>query len=219
MNDSFSNFIVIILLGPPGSGKGTQAKLLSKRYQIPSISTGDLFREQMALETATGLKVKGFMQSGQLVPDSIVLEMLFNRVKRDDCCRGYILDGVPRTIAQAEKLKEYFENHSRVYVLSLDVPDEIIVNRASGRIVCLHCHAIYHQQFSPPKEEAICDKCGSRVVRRKDDEPEVVRNRLEVYHAQTQPLIDYYDHLKRLTHFDGTQAPEVIFQQIEKVLE
>lgn len=209
---------MIILLGPPGSGKGTQAKRLSQNYHIPQISTGDLFREHIAAQTSIGQKAKSFIQAGQLVPDDIVLSMLFERIEQPDCVNGYILDGFPRTMMQADRLAQHQSMKTKVFVLCLEVPDEEIVKRAAGRLVCRQCSSIYHRDRSPPAHDNICDKCGGEVYRRMDDEPEVVRQRLKVYRAQTQPLIEYYDKLGLLTTFDGNQPPDVVQAELKRML-
>lgn len=208
--------IIIILLGPPGSGKGTQGRRLSQDYEIPQISTGDLFRENMGAQTPIGLKAKSFIQSGQLVPDEIVLGMLFDRIAKPDCAKGYLLDGVPRTIAQADQLAKHQSLKTKLFVLSLEVPDEEIIKRAAGRFVCRQCGAIYNRDISPPLKDHICDNCGGEVYRRTDDEPEVVRKRLKVYREQTQPLIEYYDHQGALTTFDGNQSPDAVYIELKR---
>jgi adenylate kinase len=210
---------VFILLGPPGSGKGTQAKRLSQDYQVPHISTGDLFRENMAAQTPIGIKAKGFIQAGQLVPDEIVLGMLYERIAKADCARGYLLDGVPRTIHQANEIAQHQSMNSKLFVLNLDVPDEEIVKRAAGRLVCRQCGTIYNRDISPPVHANICDKCKGEVYRRADDEPDVVRKRLKVYHDQTQPLIEYYDHKGLLTTFDGNQLPDVVHAELKRYID
>lgn len=218
MTESSSPFVVI-LLGPPGSGKGTQAKRLSKDYHLPQISTGDLFREHIALKTFIGQNAKSFIQAGQLVPDRIVLDMLFDRIEQADCRKGYLLDGFPRTIAQADELSQHQSMKTKLLVLCLEVPDEEIVRRASGRYVCRQCGSIYNRDISPPVHEKICDHCKGEVYRRADDEPSVVRKRLQVYHHQTQPLIEYYDHLGLLTLFDGKQAPDAVHAELKRYID
>ncbi len=208
--------IVIILLGPPGSGKGTQAKRLSQDYQIPQISTGDLFRENIAARTTIGLKAKSFIQEGKLVPDEIVLEILFDRLMEPDCVRGYLLDGFPRTIFQADQLALHQSMQTKKFVFNLEVPDEEIVKRASGRFVCRQCSAIYNRDLSPPLHDRICSQCRGEVYRRIDDDPEVVRKRLKVYHDQTQALVEYYDHQGILTTFDGNQPPDVVYAELKR---
>ena len=214
-DQSISPSLVIILLGPPGSGKGTQAKRLASEYHIPQISTGDLFRENIAAETPIGIQAKGFIQSGRLVPDEIVLGMLFERIAKPDCSKGYLLDGFPRTIPQADQLAQHQSMKTKLFVLSLEVSDEEIVKRASGRLVCQQCGAIYHRDYSPPKKPNVCDKCHGTLYRRSDDAPDVVKKRLVVYHEQTQPLIEYYDHQGILTTFVGDQTPDAIFSELK----
>ena len=184
----------IIMLGAPGAGKGTQAKKIAEKYQIPHISTGDIFRANIKGGTELGMKAKTFMDQGMLVPDEITIGMLMDRIGQEDCINGYVLDGFPRTIPQAESLtKALAERGEKVdYAINVDVPDENIINRMSGRRACLGCGATYHITFNPPVKEGICDTCGQELVLRDDDKPETVKKRLDVYHQQTQPLIDYY---------------------------
>jgi adenylate kinase len=219
MLNNFQSPLAVILLGPPGSGKGTQAKRLSQDYHIPHISTGDLFREHMKAETPIGQKARQFMQAGQLVPDEVVLGMAFERMAQPDCAKGYLLDGFPRTVPQAEQLSEHLYPQDHLLVLSLEVSDEEIVKRAEGRLVCRECGVIYNRAISPPLHGNKCDKCGGQVYRRADDEPDVVRERLRVYHAQTQPLIQYYDRLGLLTTFDGSQRPEVVHAALKRYID
>lgn len=211
--------LVLILLGAPGSGKGTQAKRLAQDYHIPHISTGDLFRENMALNTPLGRKAKEFVQAGQLVPDDLVLEMLFDRVVRSDCTRGYLLDGFPRTIAQAEALSRTLNPSIPLRVLYLDVPDDVIIKRAAGRLVCKSCGTIYNVAISPPVWAGVCDKCGGEVYQRLDDRPEVVRERLKVYRNQTEPLISYYNRKGSLTSFNGNQPPDVVHAELKRCID
>lgn len=210
---------VIILLGPPGSGKGTQAKRLAQDYGIPQISTGDLFRMHMAGQTTIGKKAKEFIQAGLLVPDDIVLGMLFERIEQSDCVKGYLLDGFPRTKVQADQLSQHQSMQTKLFVLCLEVPDEEIIKRADGRLVCRECGAIYNRIISPPVHENRCDKCKGEVYRRSDDDPVVVAKRLSVYHAQTQPLIEYYDHRGQLTQFDGNQTPEAVHEELKRYID
>lgn len=210
----------IIMLGAPGAGKGTQAKKIAEKYQIPHISTGDIFRANIKGGTELGMKAKTFMDQGMLVPDEITIGMLMDRIGQEDCSNGYVLDGFPRTIPQAESLtKALAERGEKVdYAINVDVPDENIINRMSGRRACLGCGATYHITFNPPVKEGICDTCGQELVLRDDDKPETVKKRLDVYHQQTQPLIDYYKNAEVLAEVDGTQPMDAVFQDIVEIL-
>ena len=210
----------IIMLGAPGAGKGTQAKKIAEKYQIPHISTGDIFRANIKGGTELGMKAKTFMDQGMLVPDEITIGMLMDRIGQEDCINGYVLDGFPRTIPQAESLtKALAERGEKVdYAINVDVPDENIINRMSGRRACLGCGATYHITFNPPVKEGICDTCGQELVLRYDDKPETVKKRLDVYHQQTQPLIDYYKNAEVLAEVDGTQPMDAVFQGIVEIL-
>ena len=210
----------IIMLGAPGAGKGTQEKKIAEKYQIPHISTGDIFRANIKGGTELGMKAKTFMDQGMLVPDEITIGMLMDRIGQEDCINGYVLDGFPRTIPQAESLtKALAERGEKVdYAINVDVPDENIINRMSGRRACLGCGATYHITFNPPVKEGICDTCGQELVLRDDDKPETVKKRLDVYHQQTQPLIDYYKNEGILAEVDGTKDMEEVFQDIVKIL-
>lgn len=207
---------VVILLGPPGSGKGTQAVRLTKELGIPHISTGDLFRENIGNGTELGKKAKSYMDAGKLVPDEVVLDMLFDRVSRPDCAKGYLLDGFPRTIPQAEALDKFLKGKAELVVINLDVPDEAIVKRISGRLTCKDCGNIQNRYFSPPTEDGKCDLCGGELTQRADDKPEVVMERLRVYHAQTAPLVDFYSKQKVLTTINGQNNPETVYQDLLK---
>jgi len=211
----------IIMLGAPGAGKGTQAKKIAEKYQIPHISTGDIFRANIKGGTELGMKAKTYMDQGMLVPDEITIGMLMDRIHEADCENGYVLDGFPRTIPQAESLTKALAEMGEAvdYAVNVDVPDENIISRMSGRRACLSCGATYHVVFNPPKQEGICDTCGQELVLRADDQPETVKKRLDVYHQQTQPLIDYYKKAGVLAEVDGTQAMEDVFQSIVKVLQ
>ena len=210
----------IIMLGAPGAGKGTQAKKIAEKYQIPHISTGDIFRANIKGGTELGMKAKTFMDQGMLVPDEITIGMLMDRIGQEDCVNGYVLDGFPRTIPQAESLtKALAERGEKVdYAINVDVPDENIINRMSGRRACLGCGATYHITFNPPVKEGICDTCGQELVLRDDDKPETVKKRLDVYNQQTQPLIDYYKNAEVLAEVDGTQPMDAVFQGIVEIL-
>lgn len=209
---------VVILLGPPGSGKGTQAVRLTKDLNIPHISTGDLFRENISKNTELGQKAKTFMNEGKLVPDSLVLDMLFARVSQEDSRNGYLLDGFPRTLPQAEAFDKQIKPGTELIVLQLDVPDELIVKRAAGRLTCKGCGNIHNRYFSPPLKEGICDKCGGELVQRPDDREEVVQERLRVYHTQTKPLVEYYSKKGILHKVDGTKTPDEVYQALKKQL-
>lgn len=208
----------IIMLGAPGAGKGTQAKKIAARYGIPHISTGDIFRANIKEGTELGKKAKAYMDQGQLVPDELTVGLLMDRVSKDDCKDGYVLDGFPRTIPQAECLDEAL-GAPVDFAINVDVPDENIVRRMSGRRACLKCGATYHVEHIPPKQEGICDTCGSELVLRDDDKPETVQKRLDVYHAQTQPLIDYYEKQGVLKTVDGTVDQEDVFAAITALLD
>ena len=210
----------IIMLGAPGAGKGTQAKKIAAKYGIPHISTGDIFRANIKGGTELGMKAKTFMDQGMLVPDEITIGMLMDRIHDADCAKGYVLDGFPRTIPQAESLTEALKgmNESIDYAVNVDVPDENIVNRMGGRRACVACGATYHIQFNAPKTEGICDTCGEKLVLRDDDKPETVQKRLNVYHEQTQPLIDYYENAGVLKEVDGTKNMEEVFNDIVDIL-
>lgn len=210
---------VIIMLGAPGAGKGTQAVRLSDKYDFPQISTGDLFRENLKNNTPIGQKAKSYMDKGELVPDEIVLDMLFDRLSKcDNCSKGYILDGFPRTIAQAEAFEKRVGNDANIIALNLEVPDEMIVERLSGRITCKQCGAPYHRQANPPKQEGICDRCGGPLIQRDDDKEEVIRKRLQVYHEQTAPLKEFYKKRGKLITIDGTQGREKTDSLVDQAL-
>ena len=211
----------IIMLGAPGAGKGTQAKMISEKYGIPHISTGDIFRSNIKNGTELGKKAKTYMDQGQLVPDELTCDLVVDRIAQDDAKNGYVLDGFPRTIPQAEALKSALEKRGEKidFAVDVDVPDENIITRMSGRRACVSCGATYHVVYNPPKKEGFCDVCGKELVLRDDDKPETVKKRLEVYHTQTQPLIDYYQKEGVLVKVDGTQEIDTIFSQIQKLLE
>lgn len=210
----------IIMLGAPGAGKGTQAQMIADKYEIPHISTGDIFRENVKKGTALGMEAKKYMDQGLLVPDELTVKILLNRVAQADCKNGYVLDGFPRTIPQAEVLdKAITELGEKIdYAINVDVPDENIIRRMSGRRACLACGATYHIEHIPPKQEGICDKCGKELVQRDDDKEETVKNRLDVYHKQTQPLIDFYTKQGVLRTVDGTMDMKDVFSAITALL-
>lgn len=210
----------IIMLGAPGAGKGTQAKMIAEKYSIPHISTGDIFRANIKNGTELGKKAKSYMDQGQLVPDELTLDLIMDRFKEDDCKNGYVLDGFPRTIPQAEALDAALkaEGEKVDFAIDVDVPDENIVKRMGGRRACVNCGATYHIVYSPTKVEGKCDKCGEELIVRDDDKPETVLSRLEVYHNQTQPLIDYYNAQGILKSVDGTVDMKDVFNAIVDIL-
>ena len=210
----------IIMLGAPGAGKGTQAERIADKYGIPHISTGDIFRANIKEGTALGKEAKGYMDQGLLVPDSLTVALVMDRISQPDCGRGYILDGFPRTIPQAESLSKALAEKGEAldYAIDVDVPDENIVTRMSGRRACPGCGATYHIIYAAPAKEGICDKCGSELYLRDDDKPETVQKRLAVYHEQTQPLIEYYQKANILHTVDGTKGLEEVFQSITEIL-
>jgi adenylate kinase len=211
----------IIFLGPPGAGKGTQAKMLIERYGIPQISTGDILRAAVKEGTPMGKKAKEYMDAGKLVPDEVVIGIMQDRLKEPDCSKGFILDGFPRTVAQAEALEKMLKelNMPINKVLALNVPDEVLLERLTGRRTCKSCGQMYHIKFDPPKKENVCDKCGGELFQRDDDKEETIKNRLSVYHAQTAPLLDFYGSKGLVEKIDGTKSPDEIFNAIIKVLE
>ena len=196
----------LILLGAPGAGKGTQAEIIAARLNIPTISTGNILREAIKNGTETGLKAKSFMDKGMLVPDDVIIGIVRERLARPDCANGYILDGVPRTIPQAQALMEQDVEIDRV--VSIEIADDVIERRMTGRRVCATCGASYHIQANPPKTEGICNACGSKLVVREDDKPETVRHRLAVYHGETEALKGFYDNLGKLRLVEGNQPIE-----------
>lgn len=210
----------IIMLGAPGAGKGTQAKKIAEKYGIPHISTGDIFRANIKDGTELGKKAKTYMDQGALVPDELVVDLVVDRVGKEDAKNGYVLDGFPRTIPQAEALDKALEEiHDKVdYAINVEVPDDNIINRMSGRRACVDCGGTYHIKYNPTKVENICDACGGKLILRDDDKPETVKNRLQVYHEQTQPLIDYYSKKGIMKEVDGTVDMEEVFQAIVAIL-
>ena len=210
----------VVMLGAPGAGKGTQAKKIAAKYSIPHISTGDIFRANIKNGTELGKKAKTYMDQGLLVPDELVVDLVVDRVNQEDCANGYVLDGFPRTIPQAEALTKALAGQGQKldYAIDVDVPDENIVHRMGGRRACVGCGATYHLEYAPPKQEGICDTCGGELILRDDDKPETVTKRLGVYHEQTQPLIDYYTNAGILKRVDGTVDIDEVFQAITEIL-
>ena len=210
----------LIMLGAPGAGKGTQAKRIAAKYGIPNISTGDIFRANIKNGTELGKKAQTYMDQGLLVPDELVCDLVVDRIQQSDCEKGYVLDGFPRTIPQAEALTAALEKLGTGidYAINVEVPDANILNRMGGRRACLGCGATYHVEFNAPKQEGICDTCGAELVLRDDDKPETVQKRLDVYHEQTQPLIDYYTKAGKLAEVDGTKDMDDVFAAIVDLL-
>ena len=210
----------VVMLGAPGAGKGTQAKKIAAKYSIPHISTGDIFRANIKNGTELGKKAKTYMDQGLLVPDELVVDLVVDRVNQEDCANGYVLDGFPRTIPQAEALTKALAGQGQKldYAIDVDVPDENIVRRMGGRRACVGCGATYHLEYAPPKQEGICDTCSGELILRDDDKPETVTKRLGVYHEQTQPLIDYYTNAGILKRVDGTVDIDEVFQAITEIL-
>lgn len=210
----------MILLGAPGAGKGTQAAILSEKFEIPQISTGDIFRQNIKQNTELGKKAKEYMDQGLLVPDELVVDLVKDRLQQPDCEKGYILDGFPRTIPQAEALDAALKNMGTNLdvALNVDVADEVIVERMGGRRVCKACGATFHIKYNTPKSEGICDVCSGELIQREDDKPETVQKRLNVYHEQTKPLIDYYDKQNKLVTVNGVGALEEVTSRVFQAL-
>ena len=210
----------IIMLGAPGAGKGSQASRIAMEYQLPHISTGDIFRANLKEETELGKRAKSFMDKGELVPDDITIAMLLERIHKKDCKNGYILDGFPRTIPQAEALKEALAKKDEKIDLALDVEasDELIIKRMAGRRTCPACGAIYHIVTLPPKTDGICDRCGADLIQRKDDNEETVKNRLKIYHEVTEPLISYYKKEGILEEIDGAEDLDKVFEKVKRII-
>jgi len=206
----------LVLLGPPGAGKGTQARILREKFEIPQIASGDLLRAAVKEKTPLGREAQGFMDRGQLVPDELVLKMIAERIAQEDARIGFILDGFPRSVAQAEALAKMLGASGVALdkVIAVDVPDEELVKRISGRRTCTKCGAMYHVAFEPPKEAGLCDKCGGELYQREDDAEETVRERLKVYAATTRPLIEYYGRIGILAQIDGVGKPEDVERRL-----
>ena len=211
----------IIMLGAPGAGKGTQAQMIAEKYHLPHVSTGDIFRANIKNGTELGKEAKSYMDRGVLVPDELTVRILLDRMAQEDCKNGYILDGFPRNIPQAEVLEQELEKLGDKIdaAVDMEVPDELIIKRMMGRRACTSCGATYHVENVPPKKEGICDKCGEALILRDDDKEETVKNRLNVYHEQTQPLIDFYEKKGILKTVDGTQDMMDVFKTITEILE
>jgi adenylate kinase len=210
----------LILFGPPGAGKGTQAERLRKDFELPYIATGDMLRANVKEQTDLGKQAKAYMDAGDLVPDELILAMAGERLSQDDAQDGFILDGFPRTIEQAQALEQQLSGMGRrvTAALLIDVPDEEVIRRLSGRRMCVKSGHSYHVEFDPPKHEGVCDQDGSRLVQRDDDKPEVIENRLRVYHDKTKPLVDYYDKLGLMRRIDGTREPADVHGHIRAVI-
>lgn len=210
--------LVVILLGPPGAGKGTQAARLAAALAVPHVSTGDLFRQNLSTGTELGERARRYMEAGELVPDDLVLDMLFERVAQPDCREGYLLDGFPRTLPQAEALEARLGDGVDHCAVLIDVPEEALVERMSGRLTCSQCGAVFHRRHDPPRVEGVCDRCGGALIQRSDDREEVVRERLSVYQRQTRPVVDYYRGKGVLREVDGRGDPEAVFANLQAVL-
>lgn len=210
----------LILMGPPGAGKGTQADMIKAAYPVPHISTGDMFREAVQQGTAMGLKAKSYMEQGQLVPDEVTIGIVEERLAQPDCQQGFLLDGFPRTIVQAEALDQVMKKlGGRIEAaINIAVPDEVLIQRTTGRVSCAACKTVYHTVFSPPAQAGVCDKCGGKLLQRSDDQEETARRRLEVYHQQTSPLLGYYQQRGILYSIDGDRAANQVFADIQEVL-
>ena len=210
----------LILFGPPGAGKGTQAERLRKDFELPYIATGDMLRANVKEQTELGKQAKAYMDAGDLVPDELILAMAADRLNEDDAQDGFILDGLPRTLEQAQALDTQLSDMGRrvTAALLIDVPDEEVIRRLSGRRMCVKSGHSYHVEFDPPKHEGVCDQDGSRLVQRDDDKPEVIENRLRVYHDKTKPLVDYYDKLGLMRRIDGTREPADVHGHIRAVI-
>jgi adenylate kinase len=214
-----ANPLVIILIGPPGAGKGTHAGPLSDQLGVPHIATGDLFRENIRNETPLGKKAKVFIDQGKLVPDELVLDMLFSRTAQKDCAQGYILDGFPRTLSQAQALDTKIKNKNQLLVIHFDVPNTIILERITGRMMCKTCGRPYHKTFDPPIQDRLCDSCNGSLYQRDDDQKEVVLKRLDVYHQQTQPVIEYFSKKQKVLHqIDSSRQKEQIYEALLAVI-
>ena len=212
--------MTLILMGPPGAGKGTQAELIKASYPVTHISTGDMFRDAVQEGTELGLKAKSYMDKGQLVPDEVTIGIVEERLAQPDCKEGFLLDGFPRTTAQAEALDEVMSKQQRRIeaAINISVPEEVLIQRTTGRVSCTRCKSVYHVVFNPPQQSGICDKCGGELIQRSDDEEETARKRLQVYQQQTSPLLDYYEEHGILHNIDGNRDAMQVFADIQEVL-
>jgi adenylate kinase len=211
----------IIIMGPPGAGKGTQAEMIKAAYPIPHISTGDMFREAVANSTAMGIEAKKYMDSGQLVPDQVTIGIVAERLALPDCEAGFLLDGFPRTTVQAQALDQVLAQMGKKVDLALNIsaPEDVLLARMIGRVSCVNCKTVYHTIFNPPKVAGICDKCGDELIQRSDDKEETAKKRLQVYLDQTQPLLQYYEKQGVLITFDGNRNPQILFGEVSRELE
>lgn len=209
---------IIILIGPPGSGKGSQASLLKATLNLPHLSTGDLLREHVTLNSALGKIAKNYIDNGKLVPDGIILDMIMERISKEDCLKGFLLDGFPRTLVQAEELKKRLLPQDEIFILNFAIDDAIIIERIAGRLICSKCSAPYHIHFSPPKTAHICDHCGAELYQRADDNETVIKKRLEVYHQQTSPLIKYYENYENFHNLNADSPKNELFKKICLIL-
>jgi len=209
----------IILLGPPGAGKGTQADILSKHYKIPHISSGDILRKEVKDNTELGQEAKRYMEKGELVPDDIVIEMVIKRIENEDAKKGFILDGFPRNVNQAKELdKELSSAHKEIdLTVYLETSEEVIIDRLAGRRICKNCQAVYHIKNMPPEKDDICDRCGGRLYQRKDDKPQTIRNRLKIYRNEIQALMDYYKDSNKLYIVSGDLSAKALFDKLIKI--
>lgn len=211
----------IIIMGPPGAGKGTQAEFMKAEYKLPHISTGDIFREAVGQGTELGKKAQEYMNAGKLVPDEVTIGIVRERLAREDCAQGFLLDGFPRTTVQAEALDRVLQNMGRKVeaAINISVPQKVLVARLSGRVSCKECKTVYNTSYNPPSKPGRCDKCGGELIQRSDDRGDTVSKRLEVYQEQTSPLLDYYDEHNLLYNIDGNQDSKEVFNEIKEILQ